>query len=686
MHGALNNVSRLVNKLSAIANQPTTFLTSRERRALTAICDTLVPNLVPELNTESASAAVARYNPVQGDLVDRVEAALLSVADADTQRELKLLLIAFETSMFNGVVNGSWDAFSQMPLAKREDILRTWANSRFFTQRKAFQAFKRLVLFIAYSNPLQDDEKHPIWDAIQYSGPPGGGDAPRTIEPLQITESTTLETDVLIIGSGAGGGVVAGELSQAGLDVIVAEKGGYHAEQDFEGNEMKASETLYEKHAALTTADTSLMILAGSTLGGGTTVNWNASFVLPEMVRQEWADGYGFTDALSDDYDRSFDIVWRRMNINSDESQLNANNGKFVKGCQALGLDVEVIPRNVKGCEDCGFCNYGCSFGAKQGTLKTYLQDAHDCGARIVVQANVRRVLHQGGRVTGAIMTVRDADGNKHEVNVKAKAVVVSAGSLHSPAILMRSGLQNPHIGANLHLHPTTPIFSFFDDPIHTWRGVPMSRVVKQYSNLDGKGYGFVLEVAPAHPGLMAATLPWVGAVNHKALVSRMSYLANVITIVRDTHGGQVKLSKSGEPLYHYALHPYDRKHLQRGIIEALKVHQAAGALELYAPHNRVMRYDNRNGGDFVAYLRDVEALGLEPNAFPLFSAHQMSTCRIGGNAQQGAVKPSGETYEVENLFVADASVLPTATGVNPMVTIMATAHYIAQHIKATMN
>jgi choline dehydrogenase-like flavoprotein len=657
------------------------FLSDRERRALASLCETFIP-LLPE--TAGVKPTVARFKPLDAGLLDQLEEAYEKAVDDDARRELKLLLTLFETSAFNGLLNGKWSPLSQMSVAERERILYRWATSPLFLLRKAFNAFKRLTLFLGYAPPLEGE--HPLWDAMGYRGaPPPASDTPRPIQPLRLREGDTLTTDVLIVGSGAGGGVVAGELSAAGLGVVVVEKGGYYAEQDFIPNERVANETLYEKYGALTTKDTAMMVLAGATLGGGTVVNWNASFRTPRHVLEEWARDYGFTGALSDDLQDSTDAVWQRLNINSDESHANPNHQAFIRGCEALGYPVEVIPRNVKGCEDCGFCNFGCTFGAKQSTTKTYLLDAVKKGARIVVKAHVVRVTHANGAVTGAELRVTDENGAVFPITVKARAVVVSAGAIHTPAILKRSGLGNPHIGANLHLHPTTVIFSIFDEPIEAWHGAPLVRVSKKFMDMDGKGYGVALEVAPSHPGLMAATLPWIGGASHKHLIGKLSHMANAIAITRDYYSGHVGVDKHGEPVLHYALHPYDRAHLQRGVLEALKIHQASGAREIYSPHNALVGFVNDGKGDFEAFLRKVEAMGLKPNDFPLFSAHQMSTCRIGGSPTQGAIDPDGQTYEVRNLFVADGSALPTATGVNPMVSIMALSHYLSQRIKTKL-
>ena len=572
-----------------------------------------------------------------------------------------------------------------MSITEREIILQSWATSRFELRRKAFQGIKRLALFIAYTNQPEQD-RHPAWESFDYPGPPGAGEEKPRIVPYEISDNRTLTCDVLVIGSGAGGGVVAGELSVAGYDVMVVEKGEYYSERDFTGNELEATEKMFEKYGSLITHNTAMVVLAGTLLGGGTTINWNASFRTPDHVLSEWANEYGISDANKAIWQESLNAVHKRSNVSCDESHLNGNNAVLERGLLKLGYHMDTIPRNVKGCEDCGFCNYGCSFGAKQGTLKTYLQDAYERGLRIVVRATVKRVMHEKGVVKGAVMEVRDKDDRIHFVTVRAKVVVVSAGSIHSPAILKRSGLENPNIGNHLHLHPTSLIFSLFDEEIVPWRGVPMSRVSKEFSNLDGNGYGVAIEVAPAHPGLTAATLPWLDAKMHKDLMSRINKMANVLAITRDYYGGCIKLDRYGEPQLHYVLSKYDKRHLQRGILEAAKIHYAAGAKEIYAPHAKMYTYVN-NGKDshFVRWLRQVEDAGLEPNAFPLFSAHQMSTARMASSPNQGACKPTGETWEVKNLFVADGSSMPTATGVNPMMSIMGTAHYISGHIKVTL-
>ncbi len=658
-----------------------TFLSESERQTLHIICDTLIPSLEPE---DGDDPVLFRTSAGALGIPEKMETALERVTSPAEQRQVRFLLNALNNGLVNGLIAGHWAPLRDMPHAAREELLYKLATSRYETARTAFLSFKRLASFLFYS-VTPEGQPNPSWGMLGYSTPPPSDPAPRPIEPYAISRPTTLETDVLVIGSGAGGGVVAGELAQAGHEVIVIEKGDYYAEHEVPRDELTSMDTMYEKYGALVTEDTTMSILAGSTLGGGTVVNWSASFRTPDYVLQEWERVLGFSGATSDALQKSLDAVSTRMNVGTAESIANPNNQVLDRGCAALGYNSEVVPRNVKGCEACDFCAFGCQFGAKQSTTKTYLQDAYDAGAKIIVRGHVDRILHDSGRVRGAVVTVQDADGHRHNITVKAKVVIVSAGTIHTPAILMRSGLNNPNIGANLRLHPTTVVTGLYTDRIEPWRGAPLTRVVRDFKNLDGNGYGVWLENAPAHPGLNGLANPWTSARQHKRVVQQLPHTANIIILTRDRDSGHVKLSKTGQPVLAYRMSDYDSKHLMFGIKEALKIHLAAGALEVATPHNDRPAYVPGKNGSLEQYLAAVEARGLRPNDFALFSAHQMSSARIGGDAARGAVDPTGQSWEVKGLYVADGSALPNAPGVNPMLSIMGVSHYIAQHIKAAL-
>jgi choline dehydrogenase-like flavoprotein len=654
------------------------FLNPKQKYTLSRVCDTFVCALEAEKGEDERLFGIRASDLNVGE---RMEAKLEAVADEQGRQLIKTFLDVLEIPVLNFLLAGRWGRFSGMKVEGRTAVLRSWGNSHIPLRRLIFQSLKRLSLFLFYA-AMPDGKPNPTWPIFAYDGPTAVPKTPlpRTIIPLYINQATTLETAVLIIGSGAGGGVVAGELAAAGLEVLVLEKGGYYAEADYKGQEIAGYNALYEKEGALVTADVSMSVLAGSALGGGTAVNWMTCLTPPEYVLAEWAE-MGFTAASTPQFQASLQAITTRLQINTDESQPNCQNALLAQGAQALGYRAEVIPRNAKGCVDCSCCNYGCIFGAKQGILKTYLQDACEQGARVIVQAHVDRILQQNGRVTGAEATVSH-NGQRHPLTIKANVVVVAAGAIHTPALLKRSGLTNKHIGRHLHLHPVTQTWGIYDEPVFSWQGAPQTRVIQDFANLDGRGYGVRLETSPMHPGSYASSLPWQSGRQHKRLVQQLHHLANHIVLTRDYHDGRIRLDKHGQPILDYRLHPYDAQHLRRGMMESFKIHRAAGAKTIIAPHNRYLTW--QPGEDFAAFLARVERAGFPSNGYALFSAHQMSTCRLAASPAQGALKPTGETYEVANLWVADGSVFPTAVGVNPMLTIMAVAHTIARHIKAS--
>jgi choline dehydrogenase-like flavoprotein len=657
------------------------FLTPAERQTLTAIVDTLAPALEPP---PGGPAQFFQTGGVALGIPVLIEQALEEAADDQTRSDIRQVLKLLGLPPVNWAMARRWGRFSALDLEARTAILGAWATSRANLARGAFQAFKRLTLFLFYAH-MPGGQSNPLWPALNYRAMGPQSEAPHEITPLIPDGPLNLSADVVIVGSGAGGGVVAGELAAAGYQVVVIEKGGHYEARDFIGDELKGNQTLYEKAALLTTTDLSMTILAGSTLGGGTTVNWSASLRPPDYVLKEWEGEYGFSGAAGPDYQASLDAVSRRMNISTAESGANAQNAALERGCQALGYEVGVIPRNVQGCEDCGYCGYGCPFGAKQGTLKTYLKDAYQQGAQILVRAQAEKVTQAAGRATGIEGTIQGRDGQSYPLRIRAKAVVVAAGSLHTPALLLRSGLRNPHIGANLRLHPVTSVTGEYEQPIRSWQGPPMTRIYKGGENLDGRGYGYRLETPPVHPGTLGAAFPWQSGQQHRELMQNIEHNAYFIVLVRDYYSGRVKLDKTGYPAVEYQVHPYDAAHMMQGVIEGLKIHRAAGARRLYTAHGRLMQHYVNGAAGFEDFLGQVRGEGFRPNSYALFSAHQMGSCRVGGSASQGALRPTGETYEVGGLFVADASVFPTASGVNPMLTTLGTAHFIAQHVKASL-
>jgi choline dehydrogenase-like flavoprotein len=651
------------------------FFSEQQQRTLAALCDTLVPALAVEPDPHGYWAR----NASDLDIPAELAAITRDLTDEVTQRQTRQLLDLLSNPLSACLLTGHFLPFADLTLEQRERVLRGWAASPAGLLRQSFQGLKRTTCALFYSKHGPDG-CNPNWPAIGYPGPPGPPAAkPKTLPLRVVGDGDTLDCDAVVVGSGAGGSVVAAELAQAGHDVIVLEKGGYYDEADFDGDEYSGYRRLYENQAVLATRDLAVVVLAGSTLGGGTTINWSACFRTPPQVLEEWEREHYCTEIAGPEFQASLDSVCARLGVTTAESEPNAESLAMMRGCEALGYRCETVPRNVQGCGSppaCGWCGYGCARGAKQSALKTYLRDAAEAGARLLVKAEAQRVLVEQGRATGVEATV---DGRA--VTVRARAVVVASGAIHTPALLRRSALANPNIGRNLRLHPTSAVYGDYPEPIETWRGVMMARYSGQFADLDGRGYGVRIENPPAHPGLMGLGQGWRSGRQHKQLLARAAHHGIFIVLTRDHDAGRVSVDRAGRPVLHYRLSQYDGAHLKRGLREAFRLHAAAGATEIGGPHAAPEPY--RAGEDLDGYLDSLERLALRPNSFVLFSAHQMGTCRMGGLRGHSVVDPRGQSWDVRNLFVADASLFPTASGVNPMITVMALAHRVAQSVKA---
>ena len=646
-------------------------LSPRQMQSLRAACDALIPSLRRDDDPHRFFATGA----LDLGVPERVAELIAALPNAATRNEIGQLLAALANPAANIALSGTARPFHQMSIAKREATLRRWAVSKLFLRRKAFQALKRLATF-AYYTQVDEEGSSPALRGIGYPGPLSTlvvGE--RTLKLTEIAEDSTLDCDAVVVGSGAGGGVVAAKLAAAGKQVIVLEMGGYYAEADFTWRERDGLANLYLEGGMCQSRDLGMMILAGRALGGGTLVNYSTSFATPDGVREEWAGEHGLPQFTTAAYSRALAEVSARSGVSTAYNTPSCRDRKLAEGLQKLKLHSGLMPRNVRDCsqaEDCGYCVYGCRRGAKQSTMKTFLQDANDAGAQIVVNCQVERVTIQQGRATGVEATVRNASGT-YKLRVRAKAVVVAGGSLHSPALLLRSGLSNPNIGRHLHLHPCTGVWGRFSEPVNPWGGVMQAVYSDEYANQDGRGYGVKLETAPVHPSVLLVATAWESGEQHKSLMAQYPHLTPIGLLTRDIGSGRVSLDRAGQPVVDYKVSPFDWAHIRPAIEGAAKILAAAGAEEVFSTQSRYVNWLPASQ-PLEGFLRRVDAADYGPLQMGFLSYHQMGSCRMGDSPRRSVVNPQNESHEVRGLFVTDASTFPSASGVNPMLTIMAIA------------
>ncbi|KAI5058671.1 hypothetical protein GOP47_0026841 [Adiantum capillus-veneris] len=495
----------------------------------------------------------------------------------------------------------------------------------------------------------------------------------------------SVECDAVVVGSGSGGGVVASVLAKAGFKVLVIEKGDYFARGDYSLIEASSGMAMIEGPNALLSNDGSVVVKAGSTVGGGSAINWSASLRTPDHVLREWAYNERLAWFKDDKYQKALDAVCNRINAKVESRKESLQNKVLREGCIKLGYHVEDVACNVVGEHYCGSCEFGCVSGAKQSTAETWLVDAVDRGSLILSGCRAEQVLHCKGNKKERQATGVVAATPNGKLYVQARVVVAAAGALQTPLLLRRSGLQNRHIGHNLHLHPALLAWGYLPatagkdgDADCAFEGGIISACCRELA-LANSGYGAILQCPCVHPGGFSFIAPWVSATQFKHMMQRYSRTCVVFTLMRDRTCGEVSEGANGSVRIDYELSPTDKAMSLRAVQLAVRILAASpGVTEV---GTMSMDGDSSDPAHVEDYVARIASRGFHGLNYSIQSAHQMGTCRMGVDPSDSVVDLNGECWEVEGLFVGDSSVFPTAIGVNPMVTVQAIALCISQNI-----
>jgi choline dehydrogenase-like flavoprotein len=646
-------------------------LSDGQRATLTTFCDTIVPSI----DRERDATGLWRRSASDLGVPAMAEQALLGMPDAVRDGLLGLL---------DGLAAAGFNHQSQ---ASREQTLKITGLAYGVPAQAGVGGLTKLVLYLAYGAPDPATGQNPNWAAMGYPGPLSPPpDVPKPITPVvPDSDSLTLDADVVIVGSGSGGGVIAGELSARGLQVVVLEAGPYHNEADFTMLELPAFMTRYWRGGPQSTADLNVSVLAGACLGGGSTIFWSNCLRTTEVVRGEWASA-GLSDVATD-FDRHLDAIAQRLSINGECSDTNPFFDWLQDASSRLGWHSQITERNADPSryspETAGFTGFGDQTGSKQSTASTYLVDAFERGAAILVDTTVDRVLVEDGRAAGVSGTWTDpATGRTAGVTVRAPQVVVAAGTLESPAILLRSGIGGPAVGKNLRLHPTTGAMAIFANETKAWWGSPHTLLVDHFER--EMEYGFRMEGAAYMPGIFASNVPFSTGEGHKEFMERFSTMGPYLTRIRDHGSGQVVLDENGQAQLHYALtDEHDATTMRLAIESLVKLLVEAGALEIQLMGNQPFW---RRGDDVDEFLAKVSRVPLGFGGAQLFSAHQMGTNRMGSDPQTSVADPQGQLHDTPGVWIGDASAFPTASGTNPFWSVTALAHRTAEHIAAAVS
>ena len=497
----------------------------------------------------------------------------------------------------------------------------------------------------------------------------------------------SVQCDVAIVGTGAGAGITAELLTQAGLDVVLIEEGPLKTSTDFNQRESEAYPTLYQESAARKTADKAINILQGRCVGGSTTVNWTSSFRTPDATVNYWREHFGLDGFTPEALSPWFAQAERRLHVGAWLVPPNENNDLLRRGALKLGIAAPAILRNVNGCWNLGSCGMGCPTNAKQSMLVTTLPAALEAGARLLVETRALRLEHTAGRVTGLLCAAVRPNGALSGgplTRVVARHYVVAGGAINSPALMLRSELPDPHglLGRRTFLHPVVISAALFEQKVEGWQGAPQTIYTDHYLEtqpIDGP-IGYKLEAPPMHPVIFASSLAGFGQ-QQAELLAQFPHTHSLLALLRDgfheqSPGGVVRLRGDGSPELDYPLNDFVLDGARRAMLSMAEIQFAAGARGVLPVHEQASLYRSWNEA-----RAGIAGLAMKPLLTRVVSAHVMGGCGMAGDERRGVVRPDGQHWQVDNLSVHDGSLFPTSIGANPQLSIYGLVNWLATQL-----
>ena len=482
-----------------------------------------------------------------------------------------------------------------------------------------------------------------------------------------------VECDVAVIGTGAGGAVVARELAEAGVAVVMIEEGAYFDRSDFTGRPFELQQKLYRRSGAtFSVGNIGIPIPLGVTVGGTTTVNSGTCYRTPDRVLARWQHELGLHELGPDGLGHYFERVEGVLGVARARAELMGGNGAVIaRGCDAIGLTRHrPLARNAPECDGQGVCCFGCPTDAKRSTNVSYVPLALRAGAELFTRAKMTRIIVEGGRARGVVATTHDG----HSLTVRAKSVVIACGSIMTPLVLARAGLagRSGQLGKNLSIHPAAGALAEFDEQILPWKGIPQGYAIE---DLHDEGILYEGVMVPLE---MTMTVTQLIGPELVRLAESFDHVASFGFLVEDSSRGSVS-EVMGQPMIRYWLGDEDVAHIKRGLDVLAQIYFAAGARRVHLP---LAGFDVLESADELARLRraTIHARDLDISAY-----HPLGTARMGLDPATSVVGPDHQCHDTPGLYVVDGASVPTSLGVNPQVTIMAMATRAAEKIAAAV-
>jgi len=477
-----------------------------------------------------------------------------------------------------------------------------------------------------------------------------------------------VDADVVVVGSGAGGGAIAAELAEGGRSVVVLEEGGHYTSKDFGLHAPTMMKKLYRNAGtAVIMGKPNIIFAEGRCVGGSTVINGAMSWRTPDKVLKRWQWEHGLTNLSTEQLDPYFTKVEQRVSVGpQDPESVGRDAALMIQGADQLGYRWIPAMRSQKHCCGANNCAFGCPTDAKQSVLVTYVPRLLAAGGRLYAGCRVERITTDGHRATGVVARFRDPETGKRgpRLTVRARVVVLACGAIQTPALLLRNRLANSsdQVGRNFLCHPNSKVIGVYDHDIQAWKGTIQGNQIREF--LDE---GIMITTSMVPPGLLAMSLPYFGARSLEVMRDYNKMLA-AGCLVEDTGTGRVSLDAFGEPKMRYDVNDRDFGNLLRGVALTAEILFASGAREVLLPFDSLERIRS------VDEIKTIFQHRPPKDEVECLTVHAMGTARMGVDKRSSVVDPHGESWDVPGLFIADASVFPGPIGVNPQITIMALA------------
>ena len=479
--------------------------------------------------------------------------------------------------------------------------------------------------------------------------------------------------EVAVIGSGSGGGVAAHLLNEK-YEVGIFEKGNYANGET--NNETFGYHNFYETYAMQQTRGYKVLLLAGSGVGGGTSINWTTSLRTPDNILNEWDSLTGQNNYFnSSNFKSSMDFICQQLNVSEANNRIPQKETKLAEGLSRNDIGYKIIPRNTSNdqCLESGFSTFGHSDESINSSYKTWFPEDKFNSQNVYSNTSVKHLTISNGRATHINV---EKNGNVQQIAVDK--VVLAAGSLNTPKILLNSGYKNKHLGQHLKLHPVSGVAGKFSEEQKPWAGT-MQGIYSDDNLFMKDNYGYLLEGLPMHPSLFFPFFPNNND-NFEDFIKSYNYWSGSIVLTSDKSSGSI-INKNPQHLWDYNLNDFDHSNLLHGLENLVRANYSAGAEEIMVAASPTMHWKKSSNVNIEDFINKIRAIKNEPFRILLGSAHQMGTARINPNPEQGVVDLNGKVHGLENVYIVDASTFPRCSGVNPMISIQSMSHFLMSKI-----